>query len=239
MLLRPACKTPSRLRTSQAWSRVLLKLMIRSAASGYLQSRVWGAVASSTRSPAGIRTPSRLSGSLEQWMRSTIPCPAGCAAAFSARRRRKVDFPQPGPALISQGLVPGSAAAWANQPEKPEGARAPRKKSAVMYFAVFCMAVAPFCMADKVLRETAHSMRFWPAMTRQRPVGARLGKNRWRIHNARRPMGWRAGRWFIAAVRDRCGCRPRRSCPAARQSRRRPGACCWGCAAAPPGAGLP
>lgn len=49
----------------------IVKLSTLSAASGYLQSRVWGAVASRIRSPEGSRTPSRLAGSLEQWMRST------------------------------------------------------------------------------------------------------------------------------------------------------------------------
>ena len=79
-------------------------------------------------------------------MRSTqAPLSAGCAAAFSAMRRIKVDLPQPGPALISQGLAPGSAAAWANQPENPDGASAPRKKSttggAPVFAVLVCMTV--------------------------------------------------------------------------------------------------
>ena len=141
---------PTRWAARLAASSVSYKLSTRSAAPGYLLSSVWGAVASrnSARAP-GRRTPSRLPGSLEQCRRSFQP-PAGAGGAAASRRRISVDLPHPGPALMSQGVWCGSSAAARNQPRKPEGASAPRKKSST----------GVFCIADPLLlRYLRHRMR--------------------------------------------------------------------------------
>ena len=77
---------------------VWYRLTTTSSAPGASGSIVWGAVASRIACRfSGKMTPSRLSGSLAQWifsMRSPF-CSAACAMCFI-----KVDLPQPGPLLM-------------------------------------------------------------------------------------------------------------------------------------------
>ena len=82
---------------------VWYRLTTRSTAPGQAGSRAWGGVASTTAAPASPRmTPSRLSGSEEQWMRCTF------GPAASATWRIMVLLPHPGPLLIRYICMSGS-----------------------------------------------------------------------------------------------------------------------------------
>ena len=74
---------------------VWYRLTTTSSAPGASGSRVWGAVASRMAAFLSQKTtPSRLSGSLEQWMRWTGPAESWASCFIM------VDLPQPGPLLM-------------------------------------------------------------------------------------------------------------------------------------------
>ena len=110
--LRSSWLRANRAVTSSLWecrasaSMVWYKLSTRSSAPGASGSTTWGAVASMmARFCRRNTTPSRLSGSLAQWMR-WMGSPLSCAAR--AKRFIRVDLPQPGPLLSSTSCIPGS-----------------------------------------------------------------------------------------------------------------------------------
>ena len=109
---RRAAFRANRALTSSRWgasfpaSMVWYRLTTSSSAPGASGSTTWGAVASMmARFWSRKMTPSRLSGSLAQWIFSMRwPC---CSAAW-ARCFIRVDLPHPGPLLMRSICIPGS-----------------------------------------------------------------------------------------------------------------------------------
>ena len=131
--LRRAAFWAKRCFTSSVWARrasassVWYRLTTCSSAPGASGSRTWGAVASTIAARLSRKmTPSRLSGSLAQWMR-WMGSPF--CSALRASRFIRVDLPQPGPLLMRYICIPGSRRRGSKYPLNPAGVVVPKKKS--------------------------------------------------------------------------------------------------------------